>query len=46
MANKGRRAATSRLENSGGQISPSYVGLKSPTGGRGIQSMLGEEKGL
>lgn len=28
---------------SGGQISPSSVGLKSPTGGGGIQLMLGEE---
>lgn len=31
---------------SGGQISPSSVGLKVPTGVGGIQPMLGEEKGL
>jgi hypothetical protein len=44
MANKGSRAATSRLGNSGGQISPSYVGLKAPIGDGEIQPMLGEPK--
>lgn len=44
MANKGSRAATSRLDNSGGQISPSYVELKSPSGGGEIQPIADEEK--